>query len=129
MDNAKRGVGFASYSTSFPQLESQAMRTSIFCNNAESRPVHGVRALRREGTRQDIAMSRARTKDAIMADGLRYKAKVGGSPFFAPNCAGNATKSCFLCGKHKQRKDLKMRKLIGRSQSVCAPSCKELDGA
>lgn len=129
MDNAWRGVGFASYSSSFPQLESQVMRTSIFCNNAESCPIHGVRALRREGTRQDITMSRARTKDAIMADGLRYKAKVGRSPYFAPNYAGNANMSCFLCGKHKQRKGLKMRKLIGRSQSVCSPSCKELDGA
>lgn len=74
-------------------------------------------------------MSRAPTKDAILEDGLRYKAKVGGSPFFAPNYAGNATMSCFLCGKHRQRKDLKMRKFIGRSQSVFAPSCKELDVA
>jgi len=35
--------------------------------------------------------------------------------------------SCFLCGKHRQREVLKMRSLFGKHQSVCAPSCKELD--
>jgi hypothetical protein len=35
--------------------------------------------------------------------------------------------SCFLCGKHRPRAQLKTRKLLGRAQSVCAPSCKEAD--
>jgi hypothetical protein len=32
--------------------------------------------------------------------------------------------SCFLCGVHRPRAMLKMRKLLGRSQTVCDPSCK-----
>ncbi len=35
--------------------------------------------------------------------------------------------SCFLCGKHRPRAQLKTRKLLGRAQSVCAPNCKEAD--
>jgi len=35
--------------------------------------------------------------------------------------------SCFLCGKHRPRAMLKSKKLLGKSQPVCAPSCKELD--
>jgi hypothetical protein len=35
--------------------------------------------------------------------------------------------SCFLCGKHRPRAQLKTRKLLGRAQSVCAPTCKEAD--
>jgi hypothetical protein len=35
--------------------------------------------------------------------------------------------SCFLCGKHRSRSLLKSRKLLGKVQFVCAPSCKELD--
>ena len=34
--------------------------------------------------------------------------------------------SCFLCGKHRPRASLKGKKLLGRTQFVCAPSCKEL---
>lgn len=52
-------------------------------------------------------------------DGLRYAAKVGGSPF-----AGSATTmSCFLCGTHRQRVQLQGRRLLGRIQQVCKPSC------
>jgi hypothetical protein len=35
--------------------------------------------------------------------------------------------SCFLCGKHRPRAMLKSKKLLGKSQPVCSPSCKELD--
>ena len=35
--------------------------------------------------------------------------------------------SCFLCGKHRLRNQLGTRKLLGKSQAVCAPSCKALD--
>jgi len=35
--------------------------------------------------------------------------------------------SCFLCGKHRPRAMLKSKKLLGKSQPVCAPSCKELE--
>ena len=38
----------------------------------------------------------------IVKDGLRYKAKVSGSPFGETNqYAHTATMSCFLCGKHR----------------------------
>ena len=74
-------------------------------------------------------MSKTPSKDSIVSDGLRYKTKVGGSPFKHDSFIGNATMSCFLCGKHRPRQDLKTRKLIGKAQTVCAPSCKELDAA
>jgi hypothetical protein len=35
--------------------------------------------------------------------------------------------SCLLCGKHRPRSMLKSRKLLGKTQFVCAPSCKEVD--
>ena len=72
-------------------------------------------------------MAKADTKTKIVADGLRYKSKVSGSPFTAATSFGAATMSCFLCGKHRPRAQLKTRKLLGRAQSVCAPSCKEAD--
>jgi hypothetical protein len=31
--------------------------------------------------------------------------------------------SCFLCGKHRPRAELKNRNLMGKSQAVCAPKC------
>lgn len=72
-------------------------------------------------------MSKPPTTDKILADGLRYKAKVNGSPFKGDSSIGAATMSCFLCGKHRSRSNLGTRKLLGKSQAVCAPSCKELD--
>jgi hypothetical protein len=74
-------------------------------------------------------MSKPPTKDAILNDGLRYKTKVGGSPFRADPYIGAASMSCFLCGKHRPRHELQSRKLIGKSQFVCAPSCKARDAA
>ena len=40
---------------------------------------------------------------------------------------GGATMSCFICGKHRPRSLLKTRKLLGKAQQVCSPSCKALD--
>ena len=69
-------------------------------------------------------MSTPVTKSQIMDDGLRYKAKVAGSPFGeSARYAHNATMSCFLCGKHRPRDQLMTRKLLGRAQTVCAPKC------
>ncbi len=67
------------------------------------------------------------TKTTIEADGLRYRSKAPGSPFAATSSFGAATMSCFLCGKHRPRAMLKSKKLLGKSQPVCSPSCKELD--
>ncbi|MBN8505261.1 MAG: hypothetical protein J0L58_12375 [Burkholderiales bacterium] len=72
-------------------------------------------------------MAKETTKTLIEADGLRYKSKAPGSPFAATSSFGAATMSCFLCGKHRPRAMLKSRKLLGKSQPVCAPSCKELE--
>ena len=37
--------------------------------------------------------------------------------------------SCFLCGKHRPRSQLKSRRLLGKAQFVCSPNCKEADEA
>jgi hypothetical protein len=68
-------------------------------------------------------MSKPADKTKILEDGLRYKTKVGGSPFLTASNPGAATMSCFLCGKHRPRSELKSRKFIGKSQAVCDPKC------
>ena len=72
-------------------------------------------------------MARADAKTTVLADGLRYKSKISGSPFAATTSFGAATMSCFMCGKHRARSLMGTRKVLGKSQAVCAPSCKELD--
>ena len=74
-------------------------------------------------------MARSEAKTAVLADGLRYKSKVSGSPFQAAASFGAATMSCFLCGKHRARSLMGTRKVLGKSQAVCSPSCKALDEA
>lgn len=74
-------------------------------------------------------MAKEAVKTTVEADGLRYRSKAAGSPFSAAGSFGTATMSCFLCGKHRPRSMLKSRKLLGKSQSVCSPSCKELEAA
>ena len=73
------------------------------------------------------SVAKETTKTTIEADGLRYRSKAPGSPFAATSSFGAATMSCFLCGKHRPRAMLKSKKLLGKSQPVCSPSCKELD--
>lgn len=72
-------------------------------------------------------MAKAEAKTAVKANGLRYKSKASGSPFAAAASFGGATMSCFMCGKHRPRSLMGTRKVAGKSQTVCAPSCKELD--
>ncbi len=74
-------------------------------------------------------MARSETKTTIGSDGLRYRSKASGSPFVATGSFGAATMSCLLCGKHRPRSALKSRKLLGRTQFVCAPSCAEAAAA
>ena len=74
-------------------------------------------------------MAKAEAKTTVMADGLRYKSKASGSPFAAAASFGGATMSCFLCGKHRARSLMGTRKVAGKSQTVCAPSCKALEAA
>lgn len=72
-------------------------------------------------------MARSEIKTAVLPDGLRYKSKVSGSPFVATTSFGSATMSCFMCGKHRPRSMMGTRKVLGKAQAVCAPSCKGLD--
>jgi hypothetical protein len=37
--------------------------------------------------------------------------------------------SGFLCGKHRARSQMVSKKILGKSQAVCSPSCKALDEA
>lgn len=76
---------------------------------------------------KEVILAKDDPKTAIDAGGLRYRSKVAGSPFSATGAFGAATMSCFLCGKHRPRAQLKTRKLLGKAQAVCAPSCKELE--
>lgn len=74
-----------------------------------------------------IKMAKTPPKTTVSSEGLRYHSKVPGSPFVATGHFGAATMSCFLCGKHRPRTQLKSRKLMGKTHFVCAPSCKELE--
>ncbi len=62
-------------------------------------------------------MAKADVKTAIVADGLRYKAKASGSPFRASASFSGATMSCFLCGKHRVRSQMRTRQFLGKSQT------------
>ena len=64
-------------------------------------------------------MSKTPTTSKLSANGLRYAAKPPGSPFLG---TGN-TRSCFLCGKHRQAAQRKSKRVLGRSEMDCAPSC------
>lgn len=64
----------------------------------------------------------------IDSAGLRYRSKKPGSPFVSAGDFSAATMSCFLCGKHRPRSSMKTRKLLGKTQFVCAPNCKEAAG-
>lgn len=69
-------------------------------------------------------MSKPVTKTKIVDSGLRYHSKVGGSPFKAAINFNTSTMSCFLCGTHRSRSGMMTRKLLGKAQAVCSPSCK-----
>ena len=74
-------------------------------------------------------MAKDDVKTSIDSGGLRYRSKAPGSPFASTGVFSSATMSCFLCGKHRARASLKSRKLLGKTQFVCAPNCKEVPAA
>jgi hypothetical protein len=78
---------------------------------------------------EESTLAKDVVKTKIQADGLRYKVKEGGSPFASAGDFQAGTMSCFLCGKHRPRNTLKTRRLLGKAQHVCAPSCKEAEAA
>jgi hypothetical protein len=63
------------------------------------------------------------TSSKLSDDGLRYAAKPPGSPFLGTR----NTRSCFKCGKHRQQAQLQSKRLLGRSEMVCAPNCNAFD--
>jgi hypothetical protein len=74
-------------------------------------------------------MSKTEIKSTIKPSGLRYKTKAPGSPFAATGAFASGTMSCFLCGKHRPRASLQTKRLLGKTQFVCAPSCAEAQAA
>jgi hypothetical protein len=64
-------------------------------------------------------MTTSDTHTEIRDDGLRFEAKLNGSPFFG---SGNM-RSCFKCGKHRLPGSLRSIKVLGRQERVCAPKC------
>ncbi len=64
------------------------------------------------------------TEDLIAGCGLRYVAKVNGTPF--PNGASahrGALLSCFFCGTHQPATRRRHQRVLGRSTAVCEPPC------
>lgn len=59
----------------------------------------------------------------VAPDGLRYASKTPGTPFAAGSGFSPSTMSCFLCGRHRPRTQLKSRKLAGRAHLVCDTGC------
>ncbi len=59
----------------------------------------------------------------ISADGLTYRRKPAGSPYGGGAGLQGQTMSCFLCGRHRPRRMLRSRNLVGRTHYVCAPDC------
>ncbi|MBN8505262.1 MAG: hypothetical protein J0L58_12380 [Burkholderiales bacterium] len=64
-------------------------------------------------------MSTLDTHTEVRDDGLRFEAKLNGSPFFG---SGNM-RSCFKCGRHRLPGNLRSIKVLGRQERVCAPAC------
>lgn len=58
------------------------------------------------------------TTTEIDETGLRYKSKVGGSPFGAPSYP-SSTMSCIKCGRHKPRATGSFKRLLNQSMFVC----------
>jgi len=59
------------------------------------------------------------TYTAMSEDGLRYESKLGGSPFLG----SGHTRSCFKCGRHRPPSALQSKRVLGRNEVVCKPSC------
>ncbi|MBI5335950.1 MAG: hypothetical protein HZB72_15400 [Burkholderiales bacterium] len=59
------------------------------------------------------------TETTIRADGLRYQSKKTGSPFSGTG----STRSCFKCGRHRTADQLQTKKVLGRTEMICKPSC------
>jgi len=64
-----------------------------------------------------LSMSRQPAETKIDKTGLRYKAKVGGSPF--GGSSPTSTMSCYKCGLHKPRSLGTFKRLLNQSMFMC----------
>jgi hypothetical protein len=64
-------------------------------------------------------MSSKDVSTKVSSDGLRYASKTPGSPFLG----SGHTRSCFKCGKHRSAAELQSKRILGRVEMVCKPSC------
>lgn len=71
----------------------------------------------------NTGMAKDDVQTKVTADGLRYRSKASGSPFGTGGVFSAATMSCFKCGKHRPRAQLKTQRILGKSQVVCDPAC------
>lgn len=69
-------------------------------------------------------MSTGPTTTEITSDGLRYKSKVGGTPFTGQG-GMISIMSCFKCGLHKPRAQGSFRRLLNKSHFFCG-DCRPL---
>ena len=69
-------------------------------------------------------MSTDDVETKIASDGLRYKAKVSGSPFGAASHA-NGTMSCMKCGLHKLRSKGSFKRYLNTNLFFCG-ECKPI---
>lgn len=64
------------------------------------------------------------TKTVISEDGMRYREKVGGSPFGLVTASpGIACRSCFFCGARLTLSRQAFEKVGKRNEVVCRPVC------
>lgn len=64
-------------------------------------------------------MKRAVASEQVTDSGLRYLAKVAGSPF----PGSRPTRSCFKCGTHRPLDQLRWIRVLGRNEACCAGGC------
>lgn len=63
-------------------------------------------------------------KTELRSDGLRYVSKPNGSPFAPATSGAYSSMSCFYCGRHRGATQRGMKRILGKTHAVCAPSCK-----
>jgi len=100
-------------------LPAAARDFSAWVTGAATEYPANIRPIGRHGHNCDNTGMTKATTSKLSANGLRYDAKPPGSPFLG---TGN-TRSCFLCGTHRQHAQLRSKRVLGRTEMVCNPAC------
>ena len=87
------------------------------CEGIDAPPGHDPAGANKSAKRSET-MSKD-TSTAVREDGLRYASKLGGSPFQG----SGQTRSCFKCGRHRPPSSLQSKRILGRTELVCKPTC------